>query len=258
MVNNAVDYGVCRLSAVTVMQSPGWSGTQITQLLFGEHYVVLERAASGWLRIHSPVVDKEGWIQSAQHHSIEQQYFNLITQSDFRITTEIASTLLYRKSTVNINIGSVVPLSVGELFKVEEQLAFNGEAKVLSQRRDGEFICTIAARFLNVPERAGGRTPQGIDAEAWIRLVYRIAGYPLDAQSLNASGKGIEPLEALPGDLVVLSSGKQTRPGILISGFRVIHCEGLVRIDPLNDGALTDGQSRPTGWNVGEYRRVRS
>jgi len=256
MVNSPVDYGVCRLSAVTMMQAPAWTAPQVTQLLFGEHYEVLERSASGWVRIHSPVVETEGWILASQHHAIEAAYYNLICQSDFRITTEMASTLLFRKSAININIGSVVPLSAGELFKVEEQLAFNGEAKMLSQRRDGEFICSMALRFLNVPERRGGRTPQGIDAEAWIKLVYRIAGYPLGGLSLLTVGKPVEPENAIPGDLMVLSREKQVRVGILLPGSRLIHCSGFVRADALKGGMVDEGQGFGGGWMVTDVRRI--
>lgn len=251
-----MDHGVCRLSAIPVMQSPGWTGAQLTQLLFGEHYAVLERTTSGWLRIHAPILAMDGWINAGHHHAIEQAYYEQIGQSDFRITTEIASTLLYRKSTINIVIGSIVPLSAGELFKVEEQLAFNGEAKVLSQRRDGEFICSIASRFLHAPERPGGRTPHGIDAEAWLRLVYRIAGFPIDT-GLEQGGTPVEPDEALPGDLVILSSGKQSRAGILLAGSRVIHCQGFVRIDPLAGLVLQESPMVNKPWHVTDVRRIR-
>ena len=256
MVNNAVDHGVCRLSVIPVMQSPGWSGAQLTQLLFGEHYRVMERTASGWLRIHAPIVEQEGWIYSGHHHSIESAYYDQILQSDFRITTEIASTLLYRKSTVNIVIGSIVPLSAGELFKVEEQLAFNGEAKALSQRRDGEFIGTIASRFLNVPERPGGRSPHGIDPDAWIRMVYRIAGYPISGTGLVQAGTPVEMDEALPGDLVILLSEKQSRAGILLAGSRVIHCHGFIRIDPLSGVNLQETPAVKRPWQVTDVRRI--
>lgn len=257
MVNKAIDFGVCRLAAIPLMQSPGWTSVQLTQLLFGEHYVVLDRSASGWIRVHAPVVEMEGWMNADHHHPIEHAYYEQILQSDFRITTDIASTLLYRKSPMTIGIGSIVPLSAGELFKVEEQLAFNGEAKALSQRRDGEFICTIATRFLNVPERPGGRTPFGMDADAWIRLVFRIAGYPIGIVPIEQAGKQVEPADALPGDVVVVASGKQMRSGILLNGSRVIHCSGCVKIEMLTDGVLQEIPARKTPWKMSEVRRIR-
>ena len=74
-------------------------------------------------------------------------------------------------------MGSIVPISGSELFKVEEQFAFNGESKSLGQRRDMEFIRQMARRYVGAPYLAGGKSPFGIDAPGLLHMVFRIAGY---------------------------------------------------------------------------------
>ena len=44
-------FGVCRLSVVPVMQSPGWDAPLADELLFGEPYRTVDVNPGGWLRI---------------------------------------------------------------------------------------------------------------------------------------------------------------------------------------------------------------
>src|SRR5437763_872288 len=69
------DFGVCRLSAVPILNEPGIS-VQNSQLLFGDAYEVLDRSKDKlWLRIRLNFDMTEGWINLHHHHSIPQEYF---------------------------------------------------------------------------------------------------------------------------------------------------------------------------------------
>jgi hypothetical protein len=131
-----IDYGVCRLALVSIRKEPRDAAEQVTQLLFGDHYEVTGTSEDKrWLRIVIYADRAEGWLDARQHHTISREYFDQINQTDFKITTEVASPVLYKKSPLTIVMGSIVPISNSELFKIEEQFAFNGEAKGLGQRR---------------------------------------------------------------------------------------------------------------------------
>src|SRR5688572_9168744 len=123
-----VDFGVCRLAIVPVYEKPDYHSIQHNQLLFGEHYQITG-SKGNWLSIQQAYDGSGGWIHTSQHHSISVEYFEQINTSDYKITTDIASTLLYNKNPLTIVMGSIVPISNSELFKIEEQLAFNGESK---------------------------------------------------------------------------------------------------------------------------------
>src|SRR6188768_4034419 len=200
-----VDYGVCRQALVPVRISPDDRTEQVSQLLFGDHYEVLQVSDSKkWIKIRIHADLYEGWIDVKQHHAITLEYFDQINHANFKITTDVATGILYKKSALTILMGSIVPISNSELFKVEEQLAFNGESKSLGQKRDIEFVKTIALKYLNAPYQWGGKSPFGIDCSGFVQMVFKISGYslPRDASQQINVGKPVKNIgESKAGDL---------------------------------------------------------
>jgi len=140
-MSDFLDYGVCRLAVVPVRKHPSHSAEQINQLLFGDHYQVIETTPDkSWMLTRSYFDGVEGWIDVLQHHAITHEYFEQINVTDFKITTELTSWILYKKSPLSIVMGSIVPISVFELFKVEEQFTFNVESIYLDTRIDYELM----------------------------------------------------------------------------------------------------------------------
>jgi hypothetical protein len=84
--------GVCRLSIVPVRKEPGEQSEMITQLLFGDHYEILDSAKDNkWLFITVGFDGYQGWIDAKQNHFITEDYFQQILSSEFRICTDILS-----------------------------------------------------------------------------------------------------------------------------------------------------------------------
>src|SRR5689334_19109054 len=200
-----IEYGVCRQALVPVRIKGDDRAEQVTQLLFGDHYEVPTISDDKkWLKIRIHADQYEGWIDAKQHHSITQEYFEQINFANFKITTDIATGILYKKSALTILMGSIVPISNSELFKVEEQLAFNGESKSLGQKRDVEFLKVMASKYLNAPYQWGGKSPFGIDCSGFVQMVFKISGYalPRDAAQQGKAGKPVKTIgESKPGDL---------------------------------------------------------
>jgi hypothetical protein len=258
---DAIDFGVCRLSVVPVWDKP--SGlVQVTQLLFGEHYRILERSSDKeWVKIQLAYDHTEGWISISHHHSISPEFFEQIEASHFKIATDLVSTILYKKSPLPIVIGSIVPISSAELFKMDEQFAFNGEAKPLAQKRDKEFLRMIAHRYLHATEVQGGKNPFGISAQGFVQMVYKICGYPLpwEINRMENSGKAIKDFHAHEeGDLAIFSSNKNGKPhvGIVLNDDRVIHCHGQVRIDHLIEDGILQAETKIYTHTLTQIRRL--
>lgn len=237
----------------------------VTQLLFGEHYETIEKVPGGqWLKIRNYFDGYEGWISANQHHPIPDEYFEQINASDYKVSLDICSSILFKKTYINIVIGSVLPISTNELFKMEEQLAFNGQSKSLSQKWSYDQLHETAMKYLNAPYLWGGRTPFGIDCSGFTQVVFRICGYALkrDASQQINQGTIIEhPGDAKPGDLLFFRNAASgtAHVGILLEENKVIHASGKVRIDHfVNEGIFNEEYNRLTHLLTGIRRILRT
>lgn len=257
-----LEYGVCRLSIVPVRREPAEQSELVTQLLFGDHYEVTGTSdEKSWLRIRINFDQYEGWISALQHHAISGEYFEYIGRAEFKITTDITSSLLYNKTPMIILIGSIIPITGAELFRMEEQFAFNGESKNLGQRREFDFVRRIAMKYLNAPYLWGGKTPFGIDCSGFVQMVFRIAGYRLfrDAWQQASQGRAIKNFDQrLPGDLAFFrnAEGKITHTGMILDDGRIIHASGRVRIDSLDQEGIINSDNRQRTHHLAHIRRI--
>jgi gamma-D-glutamyl-L-lysine dipeptidyl-peptidase len=259
-----IDYGICRLSVVSVRKDPADITEQVTQLLFGDHYEVIEISKDKkWLKIRINFDQYTGWINTKQHQVIAKEYYDHINNAEFKITTDITASLLYNKSPLMVLLGSIIPISSAELFKMEEQFAFNGEAKNLGQKREFEYLRSIAQKYLNAPYQWGGKNPFGIDCSGFTQMVFKIVGYRLsrDAAQQAMQGKSIKDLaEAKPGDLLFFQNheSKVTHTGILIGPEKIIHASGKVRIDHLNEEGILNLETKIYTHQLSGIRRILS
>jgi hypothetical protein len=255
-------YGISRISILPMRSEPDHRSEMVNQLLFGEHYTVLRPADDGkWLKIQSAIDRYEGWIQREQYHEISADYFEQVGLMDYRICTDLFTSILFNKTEVNITIGSILPISSNEIFEMEGHLAFNGESKALGQKRDAEFIEQVAKKYVNTPYLWGGKSPFGIDCSGFTQIVYRIAGYsiPRDSSQQVMSGKQVEYFaQAAPGDLVILAdeNGKVDHVGIMLEGEKIIHASGKVRIDRLTPDGIFKADTNILSHHLHSIRRV--
>jgi len=259
---NAKSYGVSRLALVPVRKDPDDRSEQTTQLLFGDHYEVIDSSTDQrWLRIQIFSDSYQGWIDAKQHHPITPDYFQQINHANFKITTDLASSILYKKNPLTILIGSIVPISNSELFKMEEQFAFNGEAKSLGQKREFEFLSSIAMKYLHAPYQWGGKSPFGIDCSGFSQMVYKICGYSIsrDASQQATCGREVVGIDnSLPGDLAFFydKAGHIGHVGLLLEDNKIIHASGKVRIDQLIDEGIIDVERKVITHSLAGIRRI--
>lgn len=257
------DFGVCRLSLVPVRLEGSDKAELTTQLLFGEHYEVLSSSKDKkWLKIKMHFDQYEGWIDARQHHSISKDHFDYINRADFKISTDVTTSILYNKIPLPILMGSIIPISGSELFRMEEQFAFNGESKSLGQKRDFEFLKITAKKYLNAPYLWGGKSPFGIDCSGFVQMVFKINGYKLQRDSAQQAkqGKAISFQEMLPGDLVFFKNKENqiVHVGIFMGDDKIAHASGKVRIDHLNEEGILHADSRVYTHTFAHARRILS
>jgi len=231
--------GIGRLCLVPVMCEPTFSSLQLSELLFGEHYEVLETSEDKkWIKIKIHFDGTTGWILRTHFYSITQEYFEQINHSDYKVCTDLTANIFFKKHYLNILIGSVLPISTNELFKIEEQLAFNGNSKSLGQRRDFAFLRETLQKYMYAPYRAGGRTPYAIDDIGLVQQVYRMAGYPVprNVTQLASIGEPVQSVkESKPGDLLVWEVKGEIKAGIGIGEEQAVVVTDSVKIVNIED-----------------------
>lgn len=257
-----LEFGVCRLSLVPVRAEPSDKTEQVTQLLFGDHYEVIDiDKERQWVKIRTNYDQYEGWIDAKQHHFISKEYFEYLNHAEFKITTDVTSSILYNKSRQIILMGSMIPISSSELFKMEEQFAFIGEAKNLGQKREFEFLRTTAVKYLNSPYLWGGKSTFGVDCSGFTQMAFKICGYRLLRDSGQQAQQGrpvIAVHEARAGDLAFFKNpeGKINHVGILLEKDKIIHSSGRVRVDPFTEEGIMNQDTKIYTHQFSHLRRI--
>jgi len=256
------EYGICRLPVIPVRDLPSDRSEQVTQLLFGEIYRILEWSENHkWTKIEIAFDGYQGWIDHLQVFGINQAHFNFIQENDSKICLEIVAKILVKNTYINILIGSLLPLGSQELFNMEAQIEFSGVSKSISERAGYQFLRDTALKYLNAPYTWGGKTPFGIDCSGFTQMVFKLTGYALrrDAGQQKEQGGAIEKwADRGPGDLIYLEGVGSEVPhvGILLEDDSIIHASGKVRIDRLDQTGIFNNELQTYSHSFGRIRRI--
>lgn len=229
-------FGICNLSIVPIRFEPSDRSEQVSQLLFGEHFTILEQDKK-WTKIEVAFDNYVGWIDNKQYSIINEDHFNYLNNSPIVLNNDLIEYI----SSPN-NILTPIPLGASISFLENEQInasnyTFDG-VKICGQKEKDNLIKT-AFMYLNTPYLWGGKTPFGIDCSGFTQMVYKINGYKLlrDASEQASQGDALSFIEeSEPGDLAFFDNeeGNITHVGIMMNDNYIIHASGKVRIDRLD------------------------
>lgn len=254
--------GICRLNIVPVRALDSDKSELVTQLLFGDHYTILEESKSGkWIKIKVEYDEYEGWIDKKQHSSISEEYFFQINNLEYKICTDLVASILHKKSHLHVVLGSILPIATNELFRMEDQLQYNGSSKSLWEKKGYSYLEETALKFYNAPYLWGGKTPFGTDCSGFTQQVFKICGFKLrrDAYQQALVGTIISDLEeALPGDLAFFTNmqGRVYHVGIIMKDSKIIHSSGKVRIDQIDENGILDLEKKIYSHSLSSIRRI--
>jgi cell wall-associated NlpC family hydrolase len=227
-----MQYGICHLSIVPVKAMADDVGEMVTQLLYGDHFKVLEQRKH-WSKIRMAFDKMEGWVRNNQFTPISgDQYTTAQENGHHNSSFDLVSF-------VSTDTDSLIPIVMGSALQHGSLLPYQFEGNAINTPKDKGHLLETALLYLNAPYLHGGRTPFGIDAPGLAQMVYKINGHRLMRTAAQQATQG-EPLsfieESEPGDLAFFDNSEGTidHVGIIMPNNYIVHVYGKVRVDRLD------------------------
>lgn len=226
---------VNNIPVVSLRKDPSEKSELVTQLLFGEQYVVLDRY-SDWLLVQCVHDQYEGWISAAQHSGMVQEDGtegeNLLVGIPL-LDVEIKSKIYH------LPFGSELGWLVRDIAAEKLEKWQRTGIIVIPGASSAAQVMHFAGMLLNSPYLWGGRNPLGYDCSGFVQVVFKLAGFrlPRDARDQAKAGQLIDFVDtASAGDLAFFEneSGQIVHVGITDGEGGIIHCSGHVRHDSLD------------------------
>lgn len=258
-----MQHGICTLSIVPARKEPSGTSEMVTQLLFGEHYTILE-PGEDWLRIKTAFDNYECWINAKQHTKIPESLFQQLEKQDAIYSNELVQ-LLHNKSNEThfpVSIGATLPFYKDHSTRFDTfDFGFEGSTASLAEKKPVRDLIHSAYLFLNAPYLWGGKSPFGIDCSGFTQMVYKLNGYklPRDAYQQVELGTPLSFVEeAEAGDLAFFDNeeGRITHVGILLNNQQIIHASGCVRIDKFDHYGIFHTDTKKYSHTLRVIKRV--
>lgn len=237
-----MSYGICNLSIVPVRIEPSDKSEMVSQLLFGEHFIVLE-IQKKWSKIRIAYDNYEGWIDTNQFLFISEENYLETETSNSTLAGELIDFVTdENESFSTITIGASLPFFKDKNLKLGS-VNYRYEGQVFTGKQPKERLIEMAAKFLNAPYLWGGKTPFGIDCSGFTQMVYKLCGYKLlrDAGQQATQGEVLSFIEeSEPGDLAFFDNeeGVIVHVGMIMNDNYIIHAHGKIRIDRIDHSGI--------------------
>jgi len=229
-------FGICNLSIVPIYLEPSHKSEMVSQLLFGEHFEIINRI-DNWVKIKMVFDTYKGWIEEKQFQPISENDFQSLSSKNITLNADLVEYIAVKN-----NLLFPIPLGASLSFLDISQIntcGFTFEGNKTSEQKPKSEILKTAFMYMNTPYLWGGKTPFGIDCSGLVQMVYKLKGYAIlrDANQQATQGEVLTFIEeAEPGDLVFFDNenGEITHVGILMNNNYIIHAHGKVRIDKID------------------------
>lgn len=229
-------YAFCCVSISPIRKEKSDSSEMVSQLLFGEVVEVVE-TQNNWVKITNYSDAYSGWVDEKQ----------LLYLSEKEIKRWLEGKQILQSLILEIEgpLGRQI-ITKGALIPSEKETTFNIGAYTYCYIESPDLkklsLSDFAKSYLSTPYLWGGKSPFGIDCSGFTQQVFKAIdiNLPRDAYQQAELGMEINFEDKVEGDLAFFQneSGKITHVGIVLSGNKIIHASGYVRIDLLRQDGI--------------------
>jgi hypothetical protein len=230
--------GQCLLSFIPMRAEASDRSEQVSQLIFGETYEVLEENEK-WYFIETSFDLYQGWIDKKQ---FAPQVFEVDTHRVFAFPSALTP---FENKQILMPLGAFVPEDFPhQIFSLDDALA-------------------LFKTYIGVPYVWGGKTNFGYDCSGFTQTFFKTLGYSLKRDAYQQAAEGGEVIllsEAKTGDLAFFDNaeGRITHVGIVLENdgsYEILHASGELRIDILDHQGINK-KSEGYSHNLRLIRRI--
>ena len=251
-----MEYGICNLAVIPVRADSNERSEQVSQLLFGEAFEILDWT-DNWVKIISAVDGYTGWIGRLQFAPLGHIAYRQLKQKSPRLTQRAVTQAwkIADNSVLYLPAGSSLSFLKGTTCHIG-----NEKFEIIGDMGKAEHLDLVDKSFLNSPYLWGGRTHFGIDCSGFTQAVFRLKGLELkrDASMQAEQGKLVAGLDKVKlGDLAFFSNAddKITHVGIILNKEYIIHASGKVKIDMIDEKGIYSEQLKRHTHNLKLIKR---
>lgn len=252
------EYGICALSCVPLRAEPSDKAEIISQLLFGESFIIAE-VQGKWTQIQCLWDNYVAWVDSKQIISGISEAEALSTLRSSVVIDPYCIIDLNNFPTL-ISIASTESTEIIQKYLPNTKIKFNGRAAEMGSKAI-DSIEVLAKKWMNTPYLWGGRSIFGIDCSGFVQNVYKMHGIRLQRDAYLQAEQGslvnfVE--EAKPGDLAFFDNDEERiiHVGIVLENQTIIHASGQVRIDRLDHQGIFNSDTKKYSHKLRIIKRI--
>ena len=95
-------FGICNLAIIPVRAEASDKSEQVTQLLFGEHFKIIEITAK-WVQVEIAFDNYIGWIDVKQYQPITEEQYTILNNTPIVLNADLVEYITSPKQSINFN-----------------------------------------------------------------------------------------------------------------------------------------------------------
>ncbi|HSH52819.1 MAG TPA: C40 family peptidase, partial [Bacteroidales bacterium] len=251
---------ISEVSVVPVRKEAAEQSEQVTQVLFGETFEIIEEQPR-WVNIKLTLDQYEGWVDKKMITRLTQESLHTIKNHSYYITKQYLTPILDvdKNEIINLPPGCTLPN-----FNEKDNRFFIHQHIYLKQENSPQKnlnVIDLCKLFLNAPYLWGGKNILGIDCSGFVQVVYKILGIKLhrDTSMQVAQGQTVNFIgEITAGDLAFFDDeeGNIIHVGIILNKNEIIHASGKVRIDKFDHQGIFNRDEKKYMYKLRVIKRL--